>query len=157
MRSRAVRIVIGRLFRHIALVAPGVSRTTFLSNVRVHGRRRVRVTTRGLLILKYHTMLVGNNRLRNGRVTSVLFARSRTPLQLTIPAVRARGARNANYALSSTVTTCVTLKGRLPSTMHTTGSCVATTLRTKTGIRAKRKRKPLGRFFSPIPLVGVRM
>lgn len=56
------------------------------------------------------------------------------------------GLRNAKYALSSSVTACLTLKCAVGRTMNGTGGCLDGTVSTNGRVITKGKGKPLYRF-----------
>lgn len=62
VRSPTITIVGGRLLPVSALMAPGVPRTTILSNVRVGSGSSVRGTTTGVRSRYNYTILLGNKR-----------------------------------------------------------------------------------------------
>lgn len=144
LRGRTVRACGSVLVPRTSLVAPGVPRTRMLSKLRVGARGSVRGTTREVVRCNYHTILIGNKRQMRSTM-SVLFSKGRF-CHCRKGQVGAGGARNAKYALSTTLTIGLTRKGALAGTTTRTGTCLANTVRT-TGSRAvKRKDNPIHRF-----------
>ncbi len=130
-----------------SIVAPGVPRTRVLLKNAVRDRDRVGST---IITLTRHckiSMLLGTKRLRRSGLVSCVCSTDREAVApLTSRHITAHGARNANYALSSTLTTVLTRKVPLALTTRGTGRCVTGTVVTKTSCRVNRNRKPIRRF-----------
>lgn len=149
VRRSTLSMFVARLLPLTALLAPGVPRTRVLTGEGVRGMRSVGTTTTTVDGLKYECMLVGNNRFSKRRGVSCLFRNKGRGADCHNVDMGAHGARNANYALSSTVASCLTERVSVGATVTVTGACLSNTVLTNGSVGVKRNRNPIGRFCRP--------